>query len=320
MLADQVGREKESFVGESLGQITKDNKFSLFVDKLFKSKKKKVEELLHVEVKNYNKFFYVIGKKNKCGDTATIIGLDVTELKQLEEEQKFDSQLRTLGEITSHIVHEISNPLSAIAMMNDQNMFTVEDLDDTDDYEELREKIIKNHDRIKQMIRTISLIIDGTKKMSKKDNSKEKVDILLLDLISQVKLISSVKAKKNKIDVEFINNCSEDRKVKGNFVNLLQVFVNLISNSIDAIEEKEDKWIKLVLSDKDERLKVEVVDSGTGIEESIAENMFNPFFSSKPIGKGNGIGLDVCKKIVEEHEGKIYLDQGKTNTTFTVEI
>jgi signal transduction histidine kinase len=319
LLADQMGRDKEDFIGESLGLITKDDKFTLFTKELFKSSNLRMEKIIHVEVKNYNKFFYVIGKKNKDGDLATIIGMDVTELKRLEEEHKFDSQMRQLGEMTSQIVHEINNPLSAIAMLNEQSSFLINDDEDFEEVELIYNKLLGNSNKIKSMISTISLIIEGTKLMSKKDSSIKKERIEIEKLINQVKIIAEAKAKRFNVNITYENK-SNLKYMEGNFVNLMQVFLNLISNSIDAIESKDKKWIKVVLKNIDDKLTVEFIDSGFGIEEKIAKNMFKPFFSSKPIGKGNGIGLDLCKKIISDHDGEIFLDTSRKNTTFVLKF
>lgn len=327
LLAKQIGRNKEDFIGEGLGEITKDNKFALFSQNLFKTKENRLEELIHVEIENYNKFFYVIGKKNKDNTLATIIGLDITELKKLEEENKFNSQLKTLGEVASHIVHEINNPLSAISMINEHDNYLHNDLRDVDEVEESEEaveildKLDGNYIKVKDTIKTISLIIEGTKEMAKKDNSNKHEDVLVSKIFNQVKIISGVKANKVGAKLQFENNCSEDATIRGNYVNLLQVFINLISNSIDAVEDLEEKWVKIKSKkSSDNKIEFEIVDSGKGIPKDIADKMFNAFYSSKPIGKGNGIGLDLCKKIVEQHKGSLSLDPSRKNTTFLLKL
>ena len=321
LLASQIGKSKEEFIGSSMGEITKDNQFSLFTKSLFNSKSKRMEKIIHVEISNYNKFFYVIGKKSDDNSMATIIGLDVTELKVLEEEAKFQSQMSQLGEVTSQIVHEINNPLSAISMLNDQVKYLSEDLNSEEDLGYVSEKLLRNTERVSSMINTITLIIEGTKLMSKKDSSNKKEEIDVEKLLSQVKLIAEAKATKYNVEVLYDNQLSNNKKIQGNFVNLMQVFLNLISNSIDAVERNKEKWVKVLLKEgSTSSIHVEIVDSGNGIDSDIAKNMFKPFYSSKPLGKGNGIGLDLCRKIVDDHQGELFLEQDRKNTTFILKL
>ena len=98
---------------------------------------------------------------------------------------------------------------------------------------------------------------------------------------------------------------------------LNQVWTNLIDNAIDAIEVKGT--IKIVTLNEGDRIKVQIIDSGTGISPKIKSRIFEPFFTTKSVGKGSGLGLDNVRRIVENrHRGAIYLESEPNRTNFTI--
>jgi signal transduction histidine kinase len=95
-----------------------------------------------------------------------------------------------------------------------------------------------------------------------------------------------------------------------------QVWTNLIDNAIDAM----DNGGTLDLNSQKDRefVVVEIVDSGSGIPEDILDSIFDPFFTTKPIGQGTGLGLDVVKKIVDQHNGQIKVSSKPGRTEVSV--
>lgn len=318
MLANQMGKNKEDFIGQELGEMTNDNKFNVFAKKLFEIQNDSLEDTLSVDMNGYKRFFYVIGKKYAKNNKATIIGLDITEMKKLEAEHNFNSQLVTLGEVNSQIMHEINNPLAVISMSASSLGFILDDYLDKDiSFDEAETKIRKIQNQVVKMVQTISLIIDGTKKMATRNDNEVK-SINLKQVVDQAKLIGGFKAQKKDVCIESF--VKEDIIIDGNYINLMQVFINLISNSCDAVEHLSEKWIKISNKDIGEFIELSFIDSGNGISKDIGEKIFDSFYSSKPIGEGNGIGLNLSRKIIESHNGKLEIDYNNKNTTFTVKL
>lgn len=101
-----------------------------------------------------------------------------------------------------------------------------------------------------------------------------------------------------------------------------QAVINLINNALDATGPLTEKWVKLSFSLEGAappRIQIAVIDSGKISEEAKAR-MLEPFFSTKPPGKGIGLGLNIAKSIAESHSGKLYLDAGAPNTRMVFEI
>jgi signal transduction histidine kinase len=104
--------------------------------------------------------------------------------------------------------------------------------------------------------------------------------------------------------------------IKGNFNRLLQVFLNLISNSMDAMVEGGNIHISTGVDD--DSVLVTVSDDGPGIPEELREKIFSPFFTTKQ--NGTGLGLSIVEEIIREHGGKIKLQDSKKGATFIIQL
>ena len=101
---------------------------------------------------------------------------------------------------------------------------------------------------------------------------------------------------------------------------LAQVILNLISNSIDAIESQKEKWISIESTISNKTLKIIVTDSGGGIPKEIVNKITQPFFSTKDPGKGTGLGLSISLQSIEKMNGKFYHNSEAENTQFVLEF
>jgi signal transduction histidine kinase len=97
---------------------------------------------------------------------------------------------------------------------------------------------------------------------------------------------------------------------------LNQVWTNLVHNALQAMDNRGT--LTIGLTEYDRLVKISVTDSGKGIPEEIKAKIFDPFFTTKPAGEGSGLGLDIVKKIVEKHQGKIEVESIPGQTTFHV--
>ena len=112
----------------------------------------------------------------------------------------------------------------------------------------------------------------------------------------------------------------QDIEVKCRYVQITQVLVNLINNSIDALQNNPLKWIKIELTTQEKTALLSVTDSGEGIPESISAKIMQPFISTKEAGKGLGLGLSISKGIVESHDGQLKYDSQSKHTKFTIAL
>ena len=168
--------------------------------------------------------------------------------------------------------------------------------------------------------KTISIAADRAAKVvfalktyARYDHSGDKIKANIIEGIDTVLTIYDNQIKQGIELVKKYNNvpsviCYPDE--------LNQVWTNLVHNSIQAMDNK-GKLIIDVSSDKS-WIKVNITDNGKGIPLDIKEKIFEPFFTTKPPGEGSGLGLDIVKKIIDKHEGKIEVESVPGKTTFTV--
>lgn len=208
-------------------------------------------------------------------------------------------RLQVMGELSARVAHDLRNPLGVIKN-------AIELMEMTTPAEKKDEKMKKRISMIKnasdRMLRQINDVLDfvRTRPLEIKRHS-------LLDIInSSIKfsIPSGIKLTKPKNDVEIL--CDNKQ--------LEVVFSNLISNAIDAIENKGK--VEIRIKEKPSKVIVEVQDSGPGIPPEHRQKIFDPLFTSKP--RGTGLGLVSCKNIVEQHGGKISFKNSPT--VFSVEL
>jgi len=100
---------------------------------------------------------------------------------------------------------------------------------------------------------------------------------------------------------------------------ITQVVLNLLGNAADAVQRVPEPVIEVRTSHESGAVKLEVADNGTGLDPAVSERLFKPFTSTKPAGRGRGLGLSICKSIVESHGGRIEAGpDGERGTRFTV--
>ena len=104
--------------------------------------------------------------------------------------------------------------------------------------------------------------------------------------------------------------------VHGKPLMLSQAVLNLMHNSIDAATTLKEKWIKIEVVDLGTNVQISVIDSGRGIPEQVLKNVGQPFYTTKSAGKGNGLGINLARRVIEEHGGVFRYDPDHAHTKF----
>lgn len=176
--------------------------------------------------------------------------------------------------------------------------------------------IRKNSDNIKLAVDKASRIVFALKKFSHKDQGGTKEKTNLKDNIETVLILLHNKLKQG---IEVIKDYDEIPLVDCFADELVQVWTNLITNSIQAMDNQGT--LTIAIRNLGERIKVSISDTGSGIPDEIKEKIFEPFFTTKKAGEGTGIGLDLVVKIIEKHHATLDLESKVgEGTTFTITL
>ncbi len=247
--------------------------------------------------------------KDENGEVLGSIAIvkDVTKVKELEKQIQHSDKLALIGQIAAGIAHEIGTPLNVISGNAEYIMM---EMGENNPYKEELETIISQAERIANLIKQLLEFARPRKpNYTKVDVNKE--------LAHVVELLKHQFEKSNiKLNLKFsdalpyiLADCSQ----------IHQVFLNIIVNSIQAINE--NGLIEIETFAKDGYVTIKFKDNGVGILPEHLDRIFEPFFTTKEAGKGTGLGLAVSKRIMDEHHGKIEVEStpGK-GTVFTVKF
>lgn len=234
--------------------------------------------------------------------------------KQLEREKEYSIRaikLASLGEMAASIAHEINNPLTIILMKAESIQTGLE----TPQINHLNLK--KTIESLIGTTHRISKIVNNIKSFAQMGHSDPYEKHNLSEMIQESTKLLETKFTKHQIDFQCADLAQVYFECKS--TQIIQVLTNLISNSIDAIEKMPSPWIRISVEVKD-HLYIQVTDSGLGIKAEHQEHLFEPLFTTKTSGKGTGLGLMISKRIIESHNGALYLKDNEPNTCFEIRI
>ena len=237
--------------------------------------------------------------KNTFNEMLKRLQNTYTELQNAQENLMQSEKTAAIGILSTGIAHEINNPIAGI-----QNCL---------------KRISNNPENIKQNIAYFELMEDSIKKIKKviqellsfsrkHEMSFSEVDIK--ELIENVLLLTAYQLEESRISIiKYYPN--DIPLIQGSQNHLEQVFLNLIINAIDAIDElKIEKsdingCITITITTIKDYIQIQIIDNGVGVEEDNIKQIFDPFFTLKKIKKGTGLGLAVSINIIKEHHGML---------------
>ncbi len=259
--------------------------------------------------------------------------------KQMEQEKLLIQQtkLAAMGEMIGAIAHQWRQPLTAVALL-------VQNIEDAFDYGDLDRDYIKEavQDCMGQ-IKFMSKTIDDFRNFFKPDKEARPFDVVLA--VREVLSLLSGQLKNHGIDVTVeckcfasksgcrFKNCEESEITAHGYPNeFKQVLLNVLENSKDALIGKKAKAsvekgyrgeisIDILYKQKNDKIAIHIKDNGGGIKSDIFDKIFEPYFTTKEVGKGTGIGLYMSKLIIENNMGgALYAENIKNGALFTIEL
>lgn len=319
-LRQALGVTMEQAAGLRNRELWPDGRFDIYTNKLAQCAATGKPDHLDLTVPDFNgrlEYHHIrfVAERNAQNDIVGVIafGRDMTERILLEQKLTSSSRLAGLGQMAGGVAHEINTPLAVISLLSQQLLEqcekgTVEP-----------EKVKKSLTAINTTVDRISKIIQGLRLFSRDGSQDSFVKLSVNQVIESSLSLCSEKFKSEKIQLQF-DMATEPLYFKGKEVEISQVFFNLLNNAYDAVENMKDPWIKIETKDLGSHIQLSISDSGPRIPEDIRNRIMEPFFTTKPIGQGTGIGLSVSKGIVEMHGGQLKLDDAVEKTCFVMTL
>ncbi|MDQ3817971.1 MAG: ATP-binding protein [Acidobacteriota bacterium] len=244
------------------------------------------------------------------GRTGALVVLeDVTSRMRLEEQLQQREKLSSIGLLAAGVAHEVNTPLTGVSSYTQMLMGM---LPETDPKHALLQKVRRQADRA-------SDIVNNLLNFSRTGGATEFTELSINRVLDDTLQLLEPQLRRSQIEI--VRNYRTDiPNLYGNAVKLQQVFTNLILNARDAIPEGGRITLS-TSSAKDDTLTVEVSDTGIGIAPENVAKIYDPFYTTKGVGRGTGLGLAVSYGIVQEHSGHISVEStpGK-GTTFRITL
>ena len=237
------------------------------------------------------------------------IAKDITERKKMERQILQADRLASLGELSAGVAHEINNPLGLI--LGYTQLLLQDEPEDTQVFQDLKivEKYTKNCKKI----------VEDLLKFTRTSETRMQtihVNALIEDIVEVVR--HQFELAHVTIDVDL---SSDIPACEGDEEKLKQVFMNLLMNAQQAIEETGHIQVRTARDRDAGEIVITVTDTGSGMPPEIQDKIFDPFFTTKPTGKGTGLGLSVSYGIVQEHGGRINVESRPgEGTTFVIAL
>jgi C4-dicarboxylate-specific signal transduction histidine kinase len=232
--------------------------------------------------------------------------MDITAAKRAEESlQKAQADLAhaarvtSLGELAASIAHEINQPLAAIVTNGGASLrWLNRDPPDLDETRQVVSRIVQEANRAADVVRGLRALV-----------VKSGPQLTAFDINSAIEeVLALTRGNLQRQSVALHTDLSANmRPVVGDRVQLQQVLLNLITNGIDAMADVTDRPKVLTITAKSAQpdgVLVEVKDTGTGLDPAVADHLFTPFYTTK--SKGMGMGLSICRTIIEAHGGRLW--------------
>ena len=224
------------------------------------------------------------------------------------------SKLASLGDMAGSIAHEINNPLGIIVGLSNRLMSLTKKGKMSDEQcLELAQKLQDTSSRISRIVNSMLSIAYGNQLGEIKSNS-------LKDLIDDCLNLCYEKFISQGITVQ-VEGLTPNLFIECDYTKVAHVILNMLNNSHDALHEgdsNKEKWIKIQIKDIGDELELVFSDSGSGIPNEVADKIFEPFFSTKDVNQGTGLGLSLAQSYVHDHHGSLDLNKEAEHTTFVV--
>jgi len=267
-----------------------------------------IQKVKDDEIGNMTSALKVFRRTAQAMEEANIkLRIEVQERKKVQNELVQAGKMAALGQMSTGIAHELNQPLSAIRHYLHNARLLLE-RGETATHQQNLAKVVELTERMAKMINHLKTFARWPA------NKLSPVDLSVS--IEQALILFAGRIKQEKIAVKK-SYPSAGLKVLAEDIRLEQVLVNIIGNAVDAVSEKgvTNKQISIEVIEREEELSIGIIDSGAGISADELELIFDPFYTTKEVGKGLGLGLSISYNIIKDFGGHIDASTESTGGT-----
>jgi two-component system, NtrC family, sensor kinase len=242
-------------------------------------------------------------------NSVVVVMTDITDAALLQAKLAHAEKMATIGRLVSGVAHEVNNPLAAILGFTD---LLLENPEVPSAAREDLQIILQETQRTKEIVQDLLSFA--------RQRPAQKEPVQINAVLRQTIKLRSYDFSSHGVEVieEFEENLSP---TLGDAQQLQQVFLNILNNAYDAIQESGNHGrIRIRTRRAEDDIEVAFMDNGTGVPDP--ERIFDPFFTTKQVGKGTGLGLSICYGIVRAHGGEIlcWNNTGESGSTFVIRL
>lgn len=259
----------------------------------------------------------VLPSQQKSYFNGILINITQDKKKQMTVDSEKLSVFQTsrtalIKQISSGVAHEVNNPLTIILAKAERMLMNMEsgNFNPQTEQEDLK-KIIKAGNRISKIVKSLKFI---SRSGEQDPITKYPISHLIQESLNIVH--ENLNKNEIKIDVQADEACV----ISCRPIELEQAMLNLLNNAIDAVIPLNEKWINIIVTPSAHFCEISITDSGSGIADSISSRLGEPFFTTKPVGQGSGLGLNISKKLIENNGGRLFYDKKNKNTRFVLQL
>ena len=253
-----------------------------------------------------SKLFEELNSKNEQLQSA------YEKLEQAQLQLVNSEKMASLGQLVAGVAHEINTPLASINSNNSimEKIFQFDEIDS-----DMTDTVKSMIETDKEAIKRISNIVKSLKRFVRLDEAEHQT----ANINKEIDLTLELLKHETKNKIEIITKYTDNDEIKC-YPNLLnQVFMNIIMNAIQSIDEKGE--ISITTQNENNNLIIKIKDTGSGMDESTKSKIFKSGFTTKKVGIGTGLGLMISNDIIKKHNGTIdFVSEKGKGTEFTISI
>jgi signal transduction histidine kinase/integral membrane sensor domain MASE1 len=304
----------EIYLGKNISEFLPNEVFLVFEEVLQEAKMLGFSKGKQYKIIQDNLAFWFelsVLLKSKEAQRFIFLSRDITDRKDNEIKLSQSSKMASLGEMAGAMGHEINNPLAIIVGKSEK---IKRQLDSSKD-----QALVAEIDKIKDTALRIANIIKGLRNFSRNADADPFVKTNLKEVVEDT--LSLCRERFKNTSVELRSELISDVTCECRSAQISQVILNLLNNAYDAVQDLSEKWVQIDLtSPNSTSVQIRVTDSGDGIPREVARKLMEPFFTTKEVGKGVGLGLSISYALIKDHGGNLMLDETSKKTSFVINL